>query len=109
MLQVHQDLTFGQAQSGAVDPSTELMFLPRPSPGKVRVPLWAGIQSDGPEPLVVCHGLLRRVDLGAGWMTHPDTCILWTVKLKAAAMVGGEFFVPVPLDQSLPDAVPHRH
>lgn len=98
MLQITQDLTNGQAsKTGAVDPSTEMMLLPSPSPGMVRVPLWGGIQADGPEPLVTCHAVLRPVDLGADWALDPRTCILWTVKLTPAAMVGGEFFIAVPL------------
>lgn len=97
MLDVHQDMDSGAARPGHVDPSTEIALFPRPQLGMVRVPVWASIQSDGPEPLVTCHGILRRVDLGVGWLTHPDTCILWTVKLTPAAMIGGEYFVPVPL------------
>ena len=98
MLQIHSDYATGQAPySGAVDPATDTAFLPAPTPGKVRVPLWAGIQADGPEPLVVCHGILRRSPAPPNWLTHPETCILWTVKLTPLAMVGGEYFVQVPL------------
>ena len=96
-MQVFQDNATGQAASGQVDPSTEVMFLPGPWPGMVRVPLYAAIQSDGPELLVTCHGILRRAPAGPSWATDPETCILWTVKLTPVAMVGGEYFVPVSL------------
>ena len=97
ILRVYQDNATGAAASGHVDPSTEIMFLPSPPAGVVRVPLFAAIQSDGPEPLVTCHGILRRSPAGPGWATDPDTCILWTVKLTPEAMVGGEYFIPVSL------------
>ena len=96
--ETHQDNTSGAAQSKHVDPSTDLMLFPAPYAGWVRVPLYAAIQSDGPELLVTCHGILRRISpAGTGWTLDPDTIILWTIKLTPAAMVGGEYFVPVPL------------
>ena len=95
--QTHQDNGTGAAASGHVDPSTEIMFFPAPDVGMVRVPLYAAIQSDGPEKLVTCHGILRRSPAGPLWMLDPDTIILWTVKLTPVAMVGGEYLVPVPL------------
>ena len=97
MLITHHDQASGAATPGHVDPSTDISFLPPPPPDCVRVPLWAAIQSDGPEPLVTCHGILRRDPALPGWATDPDTCLLWTVKLTPAAMVGGEYFVAVPL------------
>ena len=96
-LQTHQELRSGAAASGHVDPSTEQLLFPTPDPGMVRVPLYAAIQSDGPEKLVTCHGILRRANVEWWWATEPDTIILWTIKLTPAAMVGGEYFVPVPV------------
>lgn len=97
MLQTHADNASGQALPGQVDPSTEISLLPAPPPGWVRVPLWASIQSDGPEPLVTCHGILRRSPAGPGWALDPDTVWLWVVKLTPEVLVGGEFPVAVPL------------
>lgn len=104
MFHIHQDLASGQAAPGRVDPNTDLLLLPSPMVGYVRVPLWAGIQSDGREHLVICHGILRRVGVGAGWATHPDTCLLWNVRLTPVVLhapesspQGAELFIPVPL------------
>ena len=96
MLQPHSDNSSGKSVSGRVDPSEDMLLLPPPPAGFVRHPLWAAIQSDGPELLVTCHGILRRTPLVAAWATDPSTIILWTVKLTPVAMVGGEYFVPVP-------------
>lgn len=96
-LEIHSDEARGAAASGMVDPSTDMLLLPEPPTGFIRHPLYASIQSDGGEPLVTCHGILRHAHaIAETWATDPTTCILWTVKLTPLAMVGGEYFVPVP-------------
>ena len=98
MLITHADEARGEAASVMPDPATNMLLLPAPPEGWVRVPLYASIQSDGAEALVTCHGILRRVPAAAAtWLTDPTTIILWTVKLTREAMVGGEYFVPVPV------------
>ena len=96
-LLTHIDEARGEADTGHVDPSTDMLLLPTPPAGFVRHPLFTSIQSDGPERLVTCHGILRRTPADKlTWKTDPTTVILWTVKLTPIAMVGGEYFVPVP-------------
>ena len=101
------DNTSGSSALGLPDPERIQMLLPPPSAANlVRVPLYAAIQADGPAsvivngvtyefPFISCHGILRASPAVDGWRLLPTTVILWSIKLTAPVLRGGEFFVPV--------------